>query len=105
MTSKLALASRVQLSARRRLEKLSSSKERHPQKVCFQDSTWQQVFGFSDVSSSAQRASIPESGPCVSLYFLSLANTFLGQRSPAREEAGCRSVCEGAGCHAVVMWA
>ena len=40
----------------------------------------------------APRASIPKSGPCVTLHFPSLANTFLGQRSTARGEGGFGSV-------------
>ena len=55
-------------------------------------------------SRPAPRASAPESGPCVSLYILSLANTFLGQSGTAHEEEGCGSVSEGAGCHAGVTW-
>ena len=59
-------------------------KERQPQRVCFQAS------GVSllrcQTSRPAPRASI------------------LGQSSPAHEEAGCRSVSEGAGCHTVVTW-
>ena len=59
------------------------------------------VWLLRQTSSPAQRASIPESGPCVSLYFPSLANAFLGQRGPAREGAGCGSVCEGPG---AMLW-
>ena len=40
----------------------------------------------------APRASIPKSGPCVTLHFPSLANTLLGQRSTARGEGGFGSV-------------
>ena len=50
-------------------------------------------------SGPAPKASIPESGPCVSLHFLSLANIFLGQSSIAQEESGCESVFEDTGCH------
>ena len=52
----------------------------------------------------APRASIPESGPCVSLRIPSLGNTFLGQSGAAHEEEGCRSVSEASGCHAGVTW-
>ena len=38
--------------------------------------------------------SIPESGPCVSLQFPGLANTFLGESSPAHGDC-CGSVSEG----------
>ena len=48
-------------------------------------------------SRSPLRASNPESRPCVSLHFLSLANIFLGQRGPTQGDAGCWSVSEGAG--------
>ena len=50
------------------------------------------------------RPILPESGPCVSLHLLSLANTFLGQSGIAHEEAGCGSVSEGAGCHTMFAW-
>ena len=55
-------------------------------------------------SGPAPRASIPESGPRVSRHSASLANTFLGQRSPAHGEGGCGSVSDGAGCRAGVSW-
>ena len=58
----------------------------------------------SQTSRPAPRASILNSGPCVSLYSQSLANTFLGQLGPACGEGGCGSVPEGAGCHAGVTW-
>ena len=49
------------------------------------------------ISKPAPRASIPKSGLYVTLHVLSLANTFLGQRSTAHEEGGCRCVSEGPG--------
>lgn len=55
-------------------------------------------------SRPALRASIPDSGPCVSLHSQNLENTFLGQLGPTFEEGGCGSVSEGAGCHAGVTW-
>ena len=79
-------------------------KDRHPQSV------FRSLFAASvlllrrQTCRPAQRASIPESGLCVSLHILSLANTFLGQSSAAHEEQGCRSVSEGARCHAGVTW-
>ena len=55
-------------------------------------------------SGPAPKASIPESGPCVSLHFLSLANTFLGQRGPSHGEGGCRGVSERFRSHTGVIW-
>ncbi|CAN0261134.1 unnamed protein product, partial [Rangifer tarandus platyrhynchus] len=42
--------------------------------------------------------------PGVCLHSATLANTFLGQCSPAHGEGGSRSASEGAGCHAGVTW-
>ena len=50
------------------------------------------------------KASLPESGTCFSLYFRTIANTFLGQNNTAYEESGCRSVSEETGCHTGVTW-
>ena len=50
------------------------------------------------------RASILKSGPCVSLHFLSFANTFLGQCCPTHGEGGCGSVSEGPRSHAGFTW-
>ena len=50
-------------------------------------------------SRPALRTQIPESGPCVSLYFPSLADTFLGHSGTSHEEAGCGSVSECA-----ILW-
>ena len=80
-------------------------KEKHPERLCFQASNWQQVFRFSDINHRpALRASIPESGLCVSLHVLSLANTFVGQSNTVHEESGCKSVFEEDGCHTGVTW-
>ena len=45
-----------------------------------------------------------ESGLCVSLHFLSLANTFIVQSGPAHEEAGSECVSERARFQTVVTW-
>ena len=45
-----------------------------------------------------------ESGLCVSLHLLSLANTFIVQSGPAHEEAGSGCVSERARFHTVVTW-
>ena len=55
-------------------------------------------------SGPAPRASIPESGSCVSLHFPSLAKTFLGQCGPSHGEGGCRGVSERSGSHTGVIW-
>ena len=55
-------------------------------------------------SGPALKASIPQSGPYVSLHFLRLIKTFLGQCSSAHGERGCRSVSEGARSHFEVTW-
>ena len=93
-------------SARRRLEKLSSLEEGK----AAPESVFSHLYLAASVwrlrrqtSRPAPTASVPESGPCVSLHFLSLGNTFLGQNSPAHGEGGCGSVSEGVGCHAGVQ--
>ena len=93
-------------SAQRRLEKLSSLEERK----AAPESVFSHLYLAASVwrlrrqtSRPAPTASVPESGPCVSLHFLSLGNTFLGQNSPAHGEGGCGSVSEGVGCHAGVQ--
>ena len=55
-------------------------------------------------SRPALSASVARSGPCVSLHFLSVANTSLGQHGPAHGEGGFGSVSEEVGCHAEVTW-
>ena len=95
MTSKPALSSRECLLARRWLGKLSSLEQGRADP----ESVFSGLYFAASVSllrqqtsRPAPRASIPESGPSVSLHFPSLANTFLGQSGPVHEEADCRSV-------------
>ena len=45
------------------------------------------------------RASIPESGLCVSVHIPSLVNTFLGHSGTTHEESGHGSVSGKTGCH------
>ena len=93
-------------SARRRLEKLSSLEERKaaPESVFTPVSCSKCLRLRRQTSRPAPMASVPESGPCVSLHFLSLENTFLGQNSPAHGEGGCGSVSEGPRSHAGFTW-
>ena len=101
-TSKQALSSSVGLSARRRLGKLSSFEKGEAST----ESVFSGLYLAATVSllryqtsRPALRTQIPESGPCVSLYFPSLADTFLGHSGTSHEEAGCGSVSECA-----ILW-
>ena len=103
MTSKQAHSSCVTLSMQETEKAIPWRKDRHPQSV------FRSLFAASvlllrrQTCRPAPRASIPESGPCVSLRIPSLANTFLGQSGAAHEEEGCRSASE-VGCHDGITW-